>query len=128
VQIALQAAVISAAVLGAMGFALAVLGFDKGQAVTVSFLTLALAQLWHVFNMRDQDTALFDNEITRNPWIWAAVVLCLALLAAALLIPPLKEVLRLVDPGRDGLALALAASLLPLLLGPPARWLARKLN
>ena len=46
------AAVLTVSVLGAFVIALEVLGFSDSQAVTVSFSALALAQILHVFNMR----------------------------------------------------------------------------
>ncbi|MBW2215506.1 MAG: cation transporting ATPase C-terminal domain-containing protein [Deltaproteobacteria bacterium] len=33
------------------------------------------------------------NEVTRNPWIWGAVILCTGLLVAAVYVPILSEVL-----------------------------------
>ena len=58
-----------------------------------------------------------SNEVTRNPWVWGALALCLGLLAAALGIPGLAKVLHVAWPGRAGLALATGMSLAPLLTG-----------
>ncbi len=109
--------VIAAATLGAFGLALGWLGLGEAEAVTISFLTLALAQLWHVFNMRDPGTALLANEVTRNPYVWAALVLCIGLIGIAYAAPPLADVLRL-DP-LDGTAwtLVIGMSLVPWLFG-----------
>ncbi|MDP5054274.1 MAG: cation-transporting P-type ATPase, partial [Congregibacter sp.] len=52
---------ISVSVLGAMAVAVLALGLTAVEAVTVSFLTLALAQMWHVFNMRDDANRWFRN-------------------------------------------------------------------
>jgi Ca2+-transporting ATPase len=111
-------AVLAASVLAAMAAALLGLGLAREQAVTVSFLTLALAQLWHVFNMREAGTRLLRNEITGNAWIWGAIAICLVLLGTALWFEPLRAVLRLAHPGLPGYGLALAFSAAPLLLGP----------
>ena len=46
---------ITLATLGAFLLALEWLDLAPAEAVTVAFLTLALAQLWNVFNMRDAD-------------------------------------------------------------------------
>jgi len=94
--------ILSASVLGAFILALKVLDMTPEEAVTVSFLTLALAQLLHVFNMREPGSGLINNEITRNRWVWGALVLCLLLLAAALYVPVLSDVLMLSDPGPGG--------------------------
>jgi P-type Ca2+ transporter type 2C len=108
---------ITAAVLGVFALTLTQLGMENSQAVTVSFLTLAFAQLWHVFNMRDRASGVLDNEIVRNPWIWGALALCVLLLLAAVYVPGLNTVLKVTDPGLSGWLLVAGASLLPLIGG-----------
>jgi Ca2+-transporting ATPase len=88
--------------------------------VTVAFLTLALGQLWNVFNTRAADTQMIANDVTRNPFVWGALGICLVLIGAALWVPGLSSVLNLVSPGKDGLILAASASLIPLFLGQTA--------
>ncbi|MEP3437163.1 MAG: cation-transporting P-type ATPase [Hoeflea sp.] len=110
-------AAITVSTLGAFMLALDWLKLEAEAAVTVAFLTLALAQLWNVFNMRDADAGLFSNDVTRNPYVWGALVLCLGLIGMAHWLPSLASLLGLPDPGTQGLALSLAASLAPLLLG-----------
>ncbi len=111
------AAVIALSVLAALLIAIEVLGKTGRQATTISFLTLALAQLWHVLNMRERGSRWWRNEITANPWIWGALLLCVALVAVAVHWAPLAATLKLSDPGADGWGLALLMSLLPLLAG-----------
>ena len=113
---------ITAAVLGALALALQGLGMAEDRAVTISFLTLACAQLWHVFNMRDRASGLFRNSIARNPAIWGALALCVLLLIAAVYVPPLADVLSVVSPGPDGWALVLGMSLIPLALGQASKY------
>ncbi|MBU2484202.1 MAG: cation-translocating P-type ATPase, partial [Alphaproteobacteria bacterium] len=60
---------ITLATLAAFLLALFWLRLESGPAVTVAFLTLALAQLWNVFNVRDADSGLIGNEVTRNPYV-----------------------------------------------------------
>ncbi len=108
---------ISMAVLGSLALALRWLGMDGSGAVTISFLTLAFAQLWHVFNMRDPGSGLLWNEITRNRYVWAALAGCSALLIAIVYTPGLARVLRVSDPGMAGWLLVLVMSLLPLVVG-----------
>ncbi len=110
-------AMITVAVLLSLWLALSRLGLEPGQATTVSFLTLATAQLWHVFNMRARDSGLLRNDISRNPWVWGALGLCAGLLVAALKVPLLARALHVSDPGPPGLLLALCMSLLPLVAG-----------
>jgi Ca2+-transporting ATPase len=114
-------ALMSASVLGAMGLAIRLFGYDEQEAVTVSFCTLALSQLWHVFNMHEAGRARLRNEITANPWIWAALLVCLLLVLGAVYLPGVSTLLQLSDPGTQGWSLILVMSLLPLLFGPAAR-------
>jgi Ca2+-transporting ATPase len=123
ILIGILAAFITIATLGAFACAIFWLDLEAGPAVTVAFLTLALAQLWNVFNVRDHDSGLWRNEVTRNGYIWGAIALCLGLLGLALWFPPLADLLGLPNPGRAGLVLAVATSLVPLLLGQAWVWL-----
>jgi Ca2+-transporting ATPase len=109
--------VMTVAVLGAFALALLWLKMDERQAVTVSFLTLAFSQLWHVFNMRDRGSKFLDNEITRNRFVWGALGLCTVLLLAAVLLPGLSHVLKVANPGTPGWTLVIVASLIPFLVG-----------
>ncbi|MGJ8588224.1 MAG: cation-translocating P-type ATPase [Yoonia sp.] len=115
--IGILGAAITVATLGAFVLALYWLDLESGSAITVAFLTLALAQLWNVFNVRDPDAGMFKNEVTRNVYVWGAIMLCLVLIGLALWVPWLAILLGLPDPGWDGLALAAGASLVPLALG-----------
>jgi Ca2+-transporting ATPase len=96
------------------------LGLTDRAATTVAFLTLAVAQMLHVFTMRASGAGVLRNEITANPWIWAALVVCAALLLLAVHWPPLAELLTLVDPGVRGWATALMCAAIPLVLGQVA--------
>ncbi|HZD54938.1 MAG TPA: HAD-IC family P-type ATPase, partial [Candidatus Aquicultoraceae bacterium] len=117
VEVGSYGAVICVSVLASLVLALRWLGMDEESAVTISFLTLAFAQLWHVFNMRERDSGILRNEITRNPWVWGALLLCAGLLLSAVYLPPLSRVLRVVDPGPAGWAVVAALSPVPLALG-----------
>lgn len=118
--------VITASVLGALALAMVCFGMPEERAVTISFLTLAFAQLWHVFNMRDRGSHLFINDITRNPYVWGALVLCSALLVMVVYIPLLASVLKLKDPGLQGWTLVLGMSILPYIIGQVSLVIRRK--
>ncbi|MGB5346519.1 MAG: cation-transporting P-type ATPase [Woeseia sp.] len=126
IEIFAHGAMISFATLGAMAIAILVLDLDLPAAVTVSFCTLAFAQLWHVFNMRSVPRQLLFNEISRNPWVWAALLLCLALTIAAVHVPSIAGVLSLQAPGGSGWLLICTMSVLPALAGGPLTYLIRR--
>ncbi|MCV2879596.1 cation-transporting P-type ATPase [Sedimentimonas flavescens] len=116
-QIAVLGGSITLATLLAFGLALFALELAPAPSVTVAFVTLALAQIWNVFNVRDPSTNALNNAVTRNPYVWGAIALCLGLVALALWQPLLADILRLDPPGKAGLGLAVAMSLVPLVIG-----------
>ncbi len=125
-RIVIHGTVIAFSTLGAMAIAMLYLDFELSKAITVSFCTLALAQLWHVFNMRSNMSKPLDNEIVRNPWIWGAVVICICLTLMAVYLPFLANILELEDPGMNGWTLILGMSLVPLLTAPFIRMMTRR--
>jgi Ca2+-transporting ATPase len=124
VEIGLHGVVMALVVLSAMAISMFYLGFEQERSVTVSFCTLALAQLWHVFNMRGNLKHVFDNEITRNIWIWLAIALCLGLVIVAVYTPVLSDVMELSDPGAAGWLVIVVGSLVPLVAAPVVRHVA----
>ncbi|MFO8098563.1 MAG: cation-transporting P-type ATPase [Salinibacter sp.] len=109
--------VIALTILGAFLAALQGLEMPVDRAVTVSFLTLSISRLLHVFNMRSPGSGLLDNEIARTPYVWGALALCLGLLLLAVYWPPLAAILSVEPPGRSGWLLIGGASLVPLVVG-----------
>jgi Ca2+-transporting ATPase len=80
------------------------------------FHTLALAQLWHVFNMRNWREKLLASQVTRNHYVWLAIALCIAILAVANLQPTLADALSLAPlPGKIWLAV-MGFSLVPVVI------------
>ncbi|MBN1275907.1 MAG: cation-transporting P-type ATPase, partial [Deltaproteobacteria bacterium] len=71
------ALIIAIPVLSGFYLALGRMDMSLDRAVTVSFLSLAFSRIWHVFNMRDSNSGLFKNDITRNPFVWGALALCI---------------------------------------------------
>ena len=111
--IVLQGALLTAATFAAL-LAARWLDLDASQSVTVTFLTLAFAQLWHVFNMRGIRANILANEVTRNVWLWGALALCATLLAAPPYLPPAAHLLQLAPPDAAMWVVVLACSLAPL--------------
>lgn len=119
--IALYGLLIATTTLGAFALALITFKFAESKAVTISFLTLAFGRLWHVFNMREAGTGLIDNEITTNPYIWGALLICTGLLLSAVYLPGLSDALQTVNPGLDGWGIAIAMSFIPVTVGQIAK-------
>ncbi len=117
IEIAGYGLIITISVLGALLVSLYYLGFETQKSVSVSFLTLAFVQLFHVFNMRDRTSAIINNEITRNLYVWGALFISAALILVAVYFPPVAKVLKVVEPGYDGWLLIICMSLIPLFFG-----------
>lgn len=109
-------AAITAATLGAFILAREGLALEGDGALTVSFLVLAFAQLWAVFNMRDPRSPIFTNDIVRNPFIWAALAGCAALLLAVVHLPSVAAILNLMPLDPASWTVVLGFSLVPLAL------------
>ncbi len=116
-RVALFGIFISLSSLAAFAVALFGYGMTDVEAATVAFLTIALAQLWHVFSMRNPQEGMFVNEITRNKWVWGALVLCVALLVVAVYVPVVQIPLAIVPPTLELWGVILGFSLIPLVLG-----------
>ena len=116
ITIVLHALLLAAGTLGALAAARLWLAPDSKSLITVTFLTLAFAQLWHVFNMRHPKSGVFRNEVTRNPWLWGALLLCTALLAVPPYLTPMADALHLVPPTSIEWALILGFSAVPMLV------------
>jgi Ca2+-transporting ATPase len=106
---------LTAATLAAVALSRLWLGLDHDAVITVGFLTLAFAELWHVFNMRRPSSDMLQNEVTRSPWVWGSLVLCGALLLTPAYLPPVADLFRLVPPDLAMWSIVFPMSLLPLL-------------
>ena len=83
------------------------------RAETMAFMTLALAQVAHAFNARSQRRSAFTSRLFTNGWLWAAVLACVLLQAAAVSVPLLRRVLHTVPPSPSDWAVIISCSLPP---------------
>ena len=86
------------------------------RATTMAFMTIALSQVFHVFNARSQTRSAFTDRLFTNAWLWGAVGMCLALQAAAVYVPILQRVLRTVPPTLPEWGVIAICSLLPVVV------------
>ena len=78
-------------VMGVTWYCSYYLGYDAKLSNNISFFSMALSQLWHVLNLSSRKISFLNNEITRNKFIWAALLLCLAILAVFYFVSPLNN-------------------------------------
>lgn len=114
--ISLYAACMTIAVLVAVFYCKQTFSIDTKTANNVAFITLAFAQLIHVFNMSSAQSHMLVNEITRNKYIWIALFICTVLMVLVYAIPQMRLALGLtVLPAKVWLVSILAA-FIPLVL------------
>jgi Ca2+-transporting ATPase len=102
-------ALITASSLAAFGFSL---GGSHPRATTMSFMTLALAQIFHLGNARSARSVLHPSRAGTNRFALGAVALSIALQLMAVYVAPLAHVLRVVPlrPAEWALVVGLAAA------------------
>lgn len=99
---------------------------ETDEAVTISFLTLAFAQLWHVFNVRDITFGILRNEVTETLYVWGALGLSSLILIGAVYLPGISLALRTTLIGPDGWLVVFGMSLIPLVIGQMEREIRRQ--
>lgn len=108
---------ITASVLTVFFSALYLFAWPEEEAITMSFLCIAFAQLWHVFNMRQASSRWWKNDVVANVYIWLALGLCSILIISYLLVPILAQVLSLQGLSLQQWLLVMAMSLVPYVSG-----------
>lgn len=115
-------ALISVSVMGTLYTGTHLLKLPVTEAVTLSFLSLAFAQLWHVLNMRGERSTIIDNTIVSNPFVWGAILLSAVLILMAVYIPSIADVLSLYPPAFTGWITVILFSFVPVVAGECSRF------
>ena len=93
--------------------------FDVGTSsihgTTMAFLTLAMCEVFHSFNMRSLHGSIFAMK-GQNWWLWGAGLLSLILTSVVVLIPPVANVFSMVAIGWQEylIAMALGFAIIPM--------------
>ena len=86
------------------------------HAVTMAFMTLALAQLVHAFSARSQQRSAFAAPRFANRWLWGALLASAALQIVTVSWTPLRAVLRTTTLSGTDWLVVVTAALSPLLV------------
>jgi Ca2+-transporting ATPase len=124
--IAIYSLAITVAVVIAVAYCRIVMDADDKTANNVAFITLAFAQLFHVFNMSSFHSKMLVNDITKNKFIWLAIVICTGLMVLVYAIPQMRLVLDLQVLPTNIWLVAILASLLPLVVVQLYKLITRK--
>jgi P-type Ca2+ transporter type 2C len=115
IAIVLYSLTITLAIMLALFYCKQVFSTDSKVLNNVAFITLAFAQLFHVFNMSSFRSTLFLNEITKNKFVWLAIVVCTGLMILVYAVPQMRLVLGLTELPIEVWLVSIAASLIPLM-------------
>ena len=85
------------------------------EGMTMAFLTLSMVEMFHSLNMRSRRGSIFKLP-TQNKWAWGAFALSLVL-TYVVIETPLSQLFHFaeLDLTRYGIAMALAASIIPII-------------
>jgi Ca2+-transporting ATPase len=115
-SIGFYALLITAVTLGAFMWALGNGGGDTARAVTVAFMTLALAQTFHLGNARG-GLVIRWRRMSANLWAVGAVALTMAFQLAAVYFSPLARVLNIVPLRAQDWQVIMPAAIIPAVIG-----------
>ncbi|MDP1841965.1 MAG: cation-translocating P-type ATPase [Sediminibacterium sp.] len=128
IAISLYAAAITLSVIIAVFYSKAYISIDVKITNNIAFITLALAQLFHVFNMASPRSNILVNEITTNKFVWYAILICIGLMAIVYALPQIRMALGLVILPGNALLVAVIAASLPLALVQLFKLIYRTIN
>lgn len=113
-QIAFYGGLITVCSLGAFLWAL---HWSPEQATTISFMTLALAQIFHLGNARSPRAVVRLAAATSNPYALGALVLSVGLQMISVYVQSLRDLLRLSLLDGTDWAVVVVASAIPAVVG-----------
>jgi len=114
-MIAAHGVVLTIFIVGAYFFASLYWGLSDAVCNNVAFFSLAFAQLWHVFDMREPGENMFKNQVTQNKYVWWAVILCVTAIIGSYFIPQINSVLSYQELDPEVWILIGITSVLPLI-------------
>jgi Ca2+-transporting ATPase len=116
VSIFIYACLMTISVLLAVYYAKYFIAADAQLINNIAFITLAFSQLFHVFNMSSVGSAMFVNEVTRNKFVWMAILLCAILVLVVYAFSQTRVALGLTVLPFKIWMICILASLFPLVL------------
>jgi Ca2+-transporting ATPase len=97
------------------------------HAQTMAFMTLAMAQLFHLGNARSREPVWAYLRIHANPWAVGALAVVIALQLASVSIAPLRRALHTTPLSAQDWMLIVALAIVPAVVGQALRVCRRKL-
>jgi Ca2+-transporting ATPase len=99
---------------------------DPARAITMSFMTLAFAQIFHLGNARNRQPVLSPRHIVSNRYAFGAVLLATVLQVTTMYVEPLANVLDVQRLTIAEWAIVALASVVPAVVGQGAKVIGRR--
>jgi len=116
VNIVVYALILALPIMSVTWYSSYYLKYDSEICNNITFFSLALSQLWHVFNLSSRKISFLKNEITLNKFVWAALLLCITIILVFYWVNPLKEILALQTLNTTMWLIIIATSIAPVVL------------
>ena len=99
---------------------------DSPDGVTMAFLTMSMAEIFHAFNLRSQRGSIFTLS-RQNGWLWGSAAAALLLTAAVIYVPFLTSAFGFtsISLAEYAVAMGLAVCVIPLV--ELVKWVQRKI-
>ena len=95
-----------------------ILEADGAEGMTMAFLTMNMAEMFHSFNMRSQRASIFtmSRKSGANWWLWGSFVVSLFLTCVVIFVPFLREAFKLepISTLEFGISMGLAFLTIPI--------------
>lgn len=88
---------------------------DSADGMTMAFLTMAMAEIFHAFNMRSQHHSIFSLT-THNGYLYASMLFSLILSTGIIYLPVISDMFRFqhISLYEYGVAMSMAFSVIPI--------------
>ena len=116
IRIALYSLLISVSVIISVLYCNHIIESDHKIANNAAFLTLAFSQLFHVLNMSSFSSKMFLNDITKNIFVWLAILLCAGIMITVYAIPYTRLILGLELLPAEAAVVSIACSFIPVVV------------
>lgn len=100
---------------------------NSEDGMTMAFLTLSMAEIFHSFNMRSLEKSIFSVK-GQNPFLWGAMLLSLICTTAVIYIPFLAEAFGFthISLAEYAVSLLIAATIIPIV--ELTKWIQRRIK
>lgn len=89
------------------------LGYPEDVARTMSFSTMAIGQIFHIFNVREKNSFGIDKTIFKNPFLIGSITISFGLQMIAIYLPFLNNILETIPLDLNKLMIVIIGSILP---------------